>query len=70
MFFAALCLLLYLLIANKVQPDMFGWLMLVGTGWFAGYLDGRVLQRSDKDPDRVLPPDVTEDSSDRSTFQH
>ncbi|MEB3286507.1 MAG: hypothetical protein VKJ04_03280 [Vampirovibrionales bacterium] len=69
MFFAALCVLIVLLLANKVIPDVYGWIMLVGTGWFCGYMDGRIFRRSDVDKDRVVPPDMSDDGSDAVTFQ-
>lgn len=69
MFFAALCLLMILLLANGVKPDVYGWVMLVGTGWFSGYMDGRIFRRSDNDTDRVVPPDISDDGRDADTFQ-
>lgn len=71
MFFVLLCLLLVVLLANGVAIDQFGWLMLIGTGWIAGYLDCRKFARSDQDPDRVMPPDARADAEpdDHSLFQ-
>jgi hypothetical protein len=57
MFFLLLCLLLWGLLALKVPFDTYGWLFLVATGWFCGFLDGK--RGRGKRPDSVaLPPEV------------
>lgn len=61
MFFAALCILTVVLMANHVAIDTYGWLMLMGTGWFAGYMDCRLFQHWDQDKARTLPPDMADD---------
>lgn len=58
MCFALLCLLLVGLLLTGHYPDQYGWMMLIGLAWMAGYLDCRRFQRSDQDRARVLPPDV------------
>lgn len=68
MFFAMLILLIWALLATGAAFDKFGWLMLVGTAWVAGYLDCRMFRRFDKDPDRVMPPGDG-DEADSSAFR-
>lgn len=58
MFFAVLCILLGSLLLTNHPPDQYGWMMLLGTAWLAGYLDCRRFSRSDQESDRVMPPDV------------
>jgi hypothetical protein len=58
MFFALICLLMTVLLATGHTPDMYGWIMLVGLSWLAGYLDCRKFSRSDQEKDRVMPPDA------------
>lgn len=69
MFFVVLIALVSALLLTNHPPDQAGWMMLVGAGWLAGYLDCRRFARSDGDSDRVMPPDVHEPSSDRVTFE-
>lgn len=59
MFFALLCLLITVLLLTKHAPDAYGWMMLLGVAWLAGYLDCRRFSRSDQEKDRVMPPDVS-----------
>jgi hypothetical protein len=69
MFFFLLCLIMVALMGTGHTPDLYGWVMLVGLGWMAGYLDCRKFARSDQDRDRVLPPDAGEPSNDQATFE-
>lgn len=69
MFFALLCILLWALIALQVPFDKFGWLMLVATGWVAGFLDCRMRYQLDKDPSSGLPPDMKRDHPEPDTFE-
>jgi hypothetical protein len=62
MFFALLCLLISGLLLTSHTPDQYGWMMLIGVGWLAGYLDCRRFSRSDREKDRVMPPDVLQDT--------
>lgn len=68
MFFALLCLLVGGLLLSRNTPDHYGWMMLVGVGWLAGYLDCRMYARSDQEKDRVMPPDMQE-PDDSTTYQ-
>lgn len=68
MFFALLCLLVGGLLLTNHPPDAYGWMMLVGAGWVAGYLDCRMFARSDQESDRVMPPDIHE-PDDSTTYQ-
>jgi hypothetical protein len=61
MFFMVLCLLLWGLIALKAPFDTYGWLFLVATGWFCGFLDGKRSQG--KRPDSVALPAERLDST-------
>ena len=62
MFFAALCILLTVLMVTGHAPDSYGWMMLIGLAWLTGYLDCRRFGRSDQDRDRVMPPDAIGDT--------
>jgi len=64
MYFAIVCLLVFALLATGVKPDDYGWMMLVGTGWVAGYLDARKFSTADK-PQLPGGPD---DFKDADTF--
>jgi len=55
MFFIALCLVLWALFALNAPFDTYGWLFLVGFGWFAGFLDGRRSQSKTKSDTVPLP---------------
>jgi hypothetical protein len=48
MFFIFLCILLWALIAAHAPFDQFGWLMLVGTGWFCGFMDAKFFTKLDQ----------------------
>lgn len=70
MFFLLLCLLLWGLFANKVPFDQFGWLMLVATAWFTGFLDCRFFGKLEADKSRGIPPDHGSDrGSDATLFE-
>jgi hypothetical protein len=70
MFFALLCLLLWALFAFDVAFDNFGWLMLVATGWFAGFMDARLFAKRDQTKEGVVPPgDPTDTGSDETLFR-
>jgi len=58
MFFALICLLITVLLATGHAPDQYGWMMLIGLSWLAGYLDCRKFSRSDQEKVLVMPPDV------------
>lgn len=58
MFFALVFILIIALMSTGHSPDQYGWVMLVGLSWLAGYLDCRKFSRSDQDKDLVMPPDV------------
>lgn len=60
MFFFLVCILIAVLMLSGRTPDAYGWMMLVGVGWLAGYLDCRRFAKSDQDTDRVMPPDAYE----------
>ncbi len=68
MFFFLLCLAVAIIVATRHTPDIYGWTMLIGLGWLAGFLDCRLFARSDQDQDRVMPPDINEPSDDSVTF--
>ena len=68
MFFTGLIILIWALLAFGITPDMYGWLMLVGASWVAGYLDCRFFKKSDTDSQRTLPPE-TNIESDKDLFQ-
>ncbi len=62
MFFLLMCVGLWALIATKTPTDTYGWLMLVATGWFLGFLDGQLASRNKSNttptpnPDSTMPP--------------
>jgi hypothetical protein len=58
MFFALICLLITALMTTGHTPDLYGWMMLIGLSWLAGYLDCRKFAGSDQEKDRVMPPDL------------
>jgi len=57
------------LLMSGHKPDEAGWMMLLGLAWLAGYFDCRKFSASDRDQDRVLPPDANEPSNDSVTFE-
>jgi hypothetical protein len=69
MFFVLLCLIIFALLITGNSPDQSGWMMLLGLGWLAGFLDCRMFAKSDQDKSRVLPPDVDEPSNDQAIFK-
>jgi hypothetical protein len=69
MFLLLLILIVAGLLATGHAPDQYGWMMLLSLGWVGGYLDCRFFARSDRDKDRVMPPDIHEPSDDRTTFE-
>ncbi|WP_373533112.1 hypothetical protein [Vampirovibrio sp.] len=69
MFFVLLCLIIAALLMTGNSPDPSGWMMLLGLGWLAGFLDCRMFAKSDQDKSRVLPPDVDEPSNDQAIFK-
>lgn len=70
MFFFMMILLLTALFLTGNTPDQYGWMMLLGLGWMAGYFDCRLFARSDRDQDRVMPPDADEPyHNDQTTFK-
>jgi hypothetical protein len=73
MFFIGFCILLWALIASNAQMDVFGWMMVAGAGWFCGFMDGRMVERRDKEPGRGIPTDgepaVPVDPTDASLFR-
>lgn len=69
MFFVLLCLIIVALLGTGYPPDQSGWMMLLGLGWLAGFLDCRLFAKSDQDKTRVLPPDVNEPSDDQAIFK-
>lgn len=69
MFFALLCLLLIILLLTGHAPDQYGWMMLIGLAWLAGYLDCRRFHRSDQDRARVMPPDADGIPDDSQIFR-
>ena len=70
MFFILLCLLLWALFALRSPFDTFGWLMIVGYAWVAGYLDCRMMAKSDQDRAYTMPRDASpdDDGSDNELF--
>ena len=62
MFFALVCLLITAIMGTGHTPDQYGWMMLIGLSWLAGYLDCRKFSRSDQEKDRVMPPDARQDA--------
>ncbi|HEY9746380.1 MAG TPA: hypothetical protein V6C99_09200 [Oculatellaceae cyanobacterium] len=60
MFFFLVCFLIAFLLLTGHAPDQYGWMMLIGVSWLAGYLDCRKFAKSDRERDRVLPPDAQE----------
>ena len=58
MFFAFLIFIVWALLANGIMPDQFGWLFLVGAGWFAGFMDSHFVHRKKSDADKTAPPDT------------
>lgn len=69
MFFALICLILVALMGTGHTPDLYGWVMLMGLAWLAGYLDCRKFAKSDQDKKRVLPPDMDYPTDDKATFE-
>jgi hypothetical protein len=69
MFFVLLCLIIVILLGTGRSPDQYGWMMLTGLGWLAGYLDCRRFAKSDQDKSRVLPPDMNEPADDQAIFR-
>lgn len=70
MFFLIPLVIVSAMLLSGHPPDQAGWMMLVGLGWFAGYLDCRRFARSDQEKDRVLPPDATDPlPDDTETFE-
>lgn len=69
MFFVLLCLVVAAFLGTGHPPDQYGWMMLLGFGWLAGFLDCRIFARSDQDKQRVLPPDAHEPSDDQAIFK-
>jgi hypothetical protein len=58
MLFLSMCVLLWALFALKTPFDQYGWLMIVGLTYVAGFLDSRLFARFDQDKARTLPPDA------------
>lgn len=70
MFFFMVCTLITVLLLTGHTPDQYGWMMLTGISWLAGYLDCRKFANSDRDQDRVMPPDAYEPMpNDQQTFE-
>ncbi len=72
MFFAVICLLIIALMGTGHSPDQYGWMMLIGLSWMAGYLDCRKFARSDQEKVRVIPADMRQDPAipdDQSLFE-
>lgn len=70
MFFFLVCAFIAVLLLTGHPPDQYGWMMLIGVSWLAGYLDCRRFARSDRDKDRVMPPDAHEPfPSDKQMFE-
>lgn len=69
MFFALICLILLGFLGTGHTPDQYGWIMLIGLAWLAGYLDCRKFSKSDQDRKRVLPPDMDSPTDDKATFE-
>ncbi len=69
MFFLLLIALIALLMLTGNTPDAYGWMMLLGVGWLAGYLDCRRFLSSDRDKDRVMPPDASDPADDGTMFR-
>ncbi|MDX2084945.1 MAG: hypothetical protein SFZ03_06095 [Candidatus Melainabacteria bacterium] len=67
--FVLLCLLLWALFAFQAPFDRFGWLMIVGAAYMAGFLDARRTLKADADTERVTPPaDTPEESAAATPF--
>jgi hypothetical protein len=70
MFFFLVCVLVAVLLLTGHPPDQYGWMMLIGLSWLAGYLDCRKFAKSDQEQERVMPPDAHEPIlSDRQIFK-
>ncbi len=67
MFFALVCIIMVALLGTGHTPDLYGWVMLVGLSWLAGYLDCRKFSKSDQERQRVMPPDIHEPFDDDKT---
>ncbi|HEY9686186.1 MAG TPA: hypothetical protein V6C52_04340 [Coleofasciculaceae cyanobacterium] len=69
MFFFLVILLVAAFLVTGHPPDQYGWMMLMGVSWLAGYLDCRRFSKSDQERDRVMPPDILEPSDDKVNFE-
>jgi hypothetical protein len=69
MFFFLVILLVAAFLGTGHPPDQYGWMMLMGVAWLAGYLDCRRFSKSDQERDRVMPPDIHEPSDDKVNFE-
>jgi hypothetical protein len=58
MAFLVLCIGLWALIAFKIPVDTYGWLMLVSTGWFLGFVDAQFFRAWDLKHRRLLNADT------------
>lgn len=67
--FFVLLLIIAAFLGTGHPPDQYGWMLLTGLGWFAGFLDCRIFAKSDRDKGRVLPPDANEPSNDQAIFK-
>lgn len=67
--FFVLLLIITVLIGTGNSPDQYGWMLLTGLGWFAGFIDCRIFAKSDRDKSRVMPPDANEPSDDQTLFK-
>jgi hypothetical protein len=61
MFLALLCLGLWVLLAQKVPFDIYGWMMVIASAWFCGFLDGRLFAHFDQRQHAHSPTPDAED---------
>jgi hypothetical protein len=57
MFFFLVCIFITVLLSTGHPPDQYGWMMLIGLSWLAGYLDCRRFAKSDREKGRVTLPE-------------
>jgi hypothetical protein len=64
MAFLLLCVGLWLILTFKVPVDTYGWLMLVATGWFLGFVDAQFFRRWDEKNRRTLTAENLNETDD------
>ena len=61
--------LVWILMASGIPFDKFGWMLLLGLSWFAGYMDSHFVHRKKSNADKTMPPGEDNVTSDKDLFR-